>query len=459
MTAGKVVAAVFGSIFALIAVGVLIGGGVLFWAQETLQDDDGYFNSPSYRLDADGYAIVAEEIDLASYPGDWWPAEVDASARLNVRAGTGQEVFIGIGLQDDVDDYLGSVSHSVVRQLGDRWDDVRLVAQSGGALEVPPSQVGIWAASIQGTEEQTLTWEPQRGGWAVVIMNADATTNVSVSAVASARIPILYSVSIGLMIAGFVFAAFAALLLVAATRSSVAPAPVVAKPVTGGAYPVTMTGVLDERLSPFLWLIKWFLIIPHCIVLAFLWAAFCILTFFAWIAILFTGRYPRGIFDFNVGVMRWTWRVSFYTYSALATDRYPPFTLQDVDYPARFNVAYPERLSRGLALVKWWLLAIPHYIIVGFLTSGMWAWTMDSHVVDNAGTKVGGGLIGILAIIAGFILLFTGRYPRGLFDLLMGLNRWVLRVGAYVSLMHDEYPPFRLDMGGEDGAVMKAVED
>ena len=454
MTAGKVIAAVFGSIFALIAVGALIGGGVLFWAQETLQDDDGFFNSPSYRLEADGYAIVAEEIDLASYPGDWWPTKVDASARLTVRAETGQEVFIGIALQEDVDDYLGSVSHSVARQLGDRWDDVRLVERSGSAPEGLPAGEGIWAASIQGTGEQTLTWEPQRGKWAVVIMNADAAADISVSAVAGARIPILYSISIGLLIAGFVFAAFAALLLVAATRSSQAQAPVVAKPVTGGAYPVTVTGVLDESLSPFLWLIKWFLVIPHCIVLAFLWVGFVILTLFAWIAILFTGRYPKGIFDFNVGVLRWTWRVGFYAYEALGTDRYPPFTLQDVDYPARFTVAYPEHLSRGLALVKWWLLAIPHYIIVGFLTSGMWAWTMDSHVVDNAGTKVGGGLIGVLAIIAGFILLFTGRYPRGMFDLLMGLNRWVLRVGTYVSLMHDEYPPFRLDMGGEEAAAV-----
>ncbi|MCK5585092.1 DUF4389 domain-containing protein [Candidatus Bipolaricaulota bacterium] len=459
MTAGKVVAAVFGSILALIALGLLIGGGTLFWAQETLQDADGFFNSPSYRLEADGYAIVAEEIDLASYPGDWWPAKVDASARLNVRAGTGQEVFIGIGLQEDVDDYLGSVSHSVVRRLGDRWDDVRLVAQSGGVPEGSPADANIWVALIQGEGEQTLNWEPQRGKWAVVIMNADATTNVAVSAVGGVRIPILRPISIGLMIAAFVFAAFAALLLVAATRSTGAPAPVVAKAVTGGTYPVTVTGVLDERLSPFLWLIKWFLVIPHCIVLAFLWAAFGILTFFAWIAILFTGRYPKGIFDFNVGVMRWTWRVSFYTYSALATDRYPPFTLRDVDYPARLDVAYPEQLSRGLALVKWWLLAIPHYIIVGLFTSGLWAWTMGDHVVDNAVTKTGGGLVSILAIIAGFILLFTGRYPRGLFDLLMGLNRWVLRVGTYVSLMHDDYPPFRLDMGGEETASARATEE
>lgn len=450
MTAGKVVAAVFGSLFALIALGLLIGGGTLFWAQETLVDADGFFNSPSYRLEADGYALVADEIDLASYPGDWWPAEVEASARLNVRASDGQEVFIGIGLQDDVDAYLADVSHSVARQLGDRWDDVRLVERSGDAPQTLPADAGIWVASIQGEDDQTLTWEPQRGRWAVVIMNSDASADVSVSAIASARIPILRSISIGLLVAGGIFAALAALLLVVATRSYGAQRAVAAKPVAQGTYPVTVTGTIDDRLSPVLWLIKWFLAIPHYIVLAFLWAMFCVLTVFAWIAILFTGRYPRGIFDFNVGVMRWTWRVGFYAYSVLGTDRYPPFTLKDVDYPARFDVAYPERVSRGLALVKWWLLAIPHYIIVGFLTSGMWAWTTDSHVVDNVGTKAGGGLIGILVIIAAFILLFTGRYPRGMFDLLMGLNRWVLRVGTYAGLMRDEYPPFRLDMGGEE---------
>ena len=184
--------------------------------------------------------------------------------------------------------------------------------------------------------------------------------------------------------------------------------------------------------------------------LFFLWAAFVVMSIVAFFAILFTGRYPRGIFDFNVGVLRWTWRVVFCSYGALGTDRYPPFTLDEVaDYPAKLEVDYPERLSRGLVLIKWWLLVIPQYVIVAILVGGggWFVWW------DNGAW--GPGLIAVLVLIAGVALLFTTRYPRGIFDFVLGLDRWVFRVAAYAGLMTDRYPPFRLDQGGADVALRR----
>ena len=215
-------------------------------------------------------------------------------------------------------------------------------------------------------------------------------------------------------------------------------------------YPVRLEGRLDPELSRWLWLVKWALVLPHFIILGFLWLGFALLTVVAGFAIVFTGRYPRRIFEFNVGVMRWTWRVTYYAYSALGTDQYPPFTLAEVDYPASFDVPYPEQLSRGLALVKWWLLAIPHYLIIALFTSGLVWSTTELNGSGDEVLQIGGGLIGILVLIAAVVLAFTRRYPQGIFDLVMGLNRWVYRVVAYAALMRDEYPPFRLDSGGSD---------
>jgi hypothetical protein len=219
-------------------------------------------------------------------------------------------------------------------------------------------------------------------------------------------------------------------------------------PAAAAAYPLQLEGSLDPRLSRWLWLVKWVLAIPHVVVLAFLWIGFVAATVAAFFAILVTGRYPRALFSYTVGVLRWTWRVAHYSWSALGTDRYPPFTLDDdPDYPARLEVAYPQHLSRGLVLVKWWLLALPHYLVVGFLVGGgVWVAGRDDPWLGTAS----GGLIGILVLVAAVVLAVTGRYPPALYDLVLGLNRWVYRVAAYATLMTDVYPPFRLDLGGGD---------
>jgi len=181
--------------------------------------------------------------------------------------------------------------------------------------------------------------------------------------------------------------------------------------------PVRLRGEPTQPLSRWLWLAKWLLLIPHWICLIFLWITFVLATIAVFFVLLFTGRYPRGLFGWNVGVLRWTWRVAFYGYSALGTDRYPPFTMTDVpDYPARLEIDYPERQRRGLPLIGWWLIGIPQYVIAGLLTGGGLGWG-----------RYGGGVVGVLVFVVAMLLLFKDCYPRDVFDLIMGFNRWVFR--------------------------------
>jgi hypothetical protein len=202
--------------------------------------------------------------------------------------------------------------------------------------------------------------------------------------------------------------------------------------------PVVLKADLSKPPSRALWLVKWLLLIPHWIVLALLWVAYIIVGVLAFFAILFTARFPRKLFNFNAGVLRWTWRVGFYGYWILGTDEYPPFSLKSVEgYPADLEIEYPESLSRGLIFVKW-LLAIPHYLCLTPLMGwGTWHYTSETKAPVI-------GLILILIIIIAFVLLFTKKYNEDIFKLNTGIVRWLYRVLAYIGLMTDQYPPFKL---------------
>nr|NLI50759.1 DUF4389 domain-containing protein [Propionibacterium sp.] len=214
-------------------------------------------------------------------------------------------------------------------------------------------------------------------------------------------------------------------------------------------YPVRLEGASTPQVSRALWLIKWLLAVPHYFALALLAIGAVFVWLYALVTIVATGRYPRAAFDYLLGVLRWSWRVMYYLYNAGATDAYPPFTLADVpDYPARLDVEYPERLSQGLALVKWWLLAIPHHVLLAL----MFGFTFGRERVEGQVVREYNwpGLVPIFVLVALLSVLINGRYPQRLYDVVMGMNRWRFRVLAYVLLMTDVYPPFRLDEGARE---------
>lgn len=507
MRARSITMLILGILFSMLGIGLLFGGVGASWVN-SLQNDGGYLTSPGERFDADSSAIISAGPDKMrddTYPGPL-PFDVGSIRIWAESASPGKDIFVGIARRSDVERYLSGANYSELLDVSFRPFHVEYRETQGTQQPPPPSAQDFWVASATGPGEQELDWNIEPGNWSVVVMNADATPDIRADLKAGFRSELFGPIAAGLLAAGAILLVLGVPLLIfgaqglgrhaqaAAPRGAGAPpsapvplqgpAPMQAPSVPGAAapaavfagptvpapppspylperapYPARLWGELDPVLSRWLWLVKWFLAIPHLVVLFFLWFAFVVVTVIAGFAILFTGRFPRSLFDFNVGVLRWTWRVAFYAYGALGTDKYPPFTLARTDYPADFEVDYPERLSRGLVLVKWWLLALPHLIIIGAFTgTSTVRWTDPTTPGLRYESGTGFSLFGFLVLVAAVILLFSGRYQRPLFDLLLGLNRWIYRVITYTALMRDEYPPFRLDQGaGEhDGPYPEA---
>jgi hypothetical protein len=192
-------------------------------------------------------------------------------------------------------------------------------------------------------------------------------------------------------------------------------------PVPSPDYPVGFDVEYPGRLSRWRIFVKWLLAIPHLIIVYLLLAVAGVLQFIAFFAILFTKKWPRGLFDFTVQIYRWSFNTTAYAI-LLLRDEYPPFSGDAGEYPLVLEVEYREDLSRWQIFVKW-LLVIPHLIILTVLFIGVF----------------------FAVIIAFFAILFTGRYPRGIFEFVVGTMRWMIRVQAYSHwLMTDRYPPFSL---------------
>jgi len=465
MSGGRIALVILGALAALVGFGLLMAGAVAGWAHSTQRDDDGFYRSGAHRLETTTHAITSDRIDLGAgvEEGDWVPFDDIGTAEVVARAPGRSPIFLGIASSDEVDRYLDGVARDRVEDIGARpfdADDVDYDRIDGTAVPAAPATQDIWVASTDGPGRQVLRWEVEQGDWTVVLMNADASPVVVANVAVGLDTGLLLPIGIGLAIAGLLLLGLGAVLLIlglrhaAAWEGAVPPVAELPEPVVlADSYPARLDARLEPGLSRWLWLVKWVLVIPHVVVLAFLWAAAFVLTVVAGFAILFTGRYPRSIFEFNVGVMRWTWRVGFYSFAAYGTDRYPPFSLQsDPRYPADFTVDHPAQLNRWLVLVKWWLLAIPHLVLVAIFAGG-WGLGGDNDRWRVAG---GGGLIAVIALIGVVIHAVKGAYPRELFHFVMGLNRWVFRVWAYVWLMRDDYPPFRFDGGGTDPGSMPA---
>ena len=187
----------------------------------------------------------------------------------------------------------------------------------------------------------------------------------------------------------------------------------------GSGYPLRFDVEYPESLSRLLIFVKWLLAIPHFLVLYALGTVAYVLTIIAFFAILFTKKFPQGLFDMVVNIQRWNANV--YAYAGLLRDEYPPFSWDPGQYPVKYEVDYPDELNRWLPLIKW-LLVIPHVIVLMFVFIAAF----------------------VVWIIAWFAILITGKFPRAMFDFLVGVTRWQYRVNAYLYLQRDEYPPFSL---------------
>jgi hypothetical protein len=455
VSAGKVVLLVFGIIIVLIGLGLTTGGGGALWANAALTDDEGYFTTKTLQIDRSSHAVASEPTDVDV--GSWWVWDWGDLATFKVEASNddpSKNVFVGVADEGDLRDYLRDVDYDEVTDLEIRPDRLEYRNRPGSSEPAAPTTREFWLESVHGSGTQILEWELQSGSWSLVLMNEDGSADLDLSVVLGVKIPWLVGAAVGVLVGGIVALLLGVLMIVLAVRKPRGPRisepgagapeepPAPASATEGGGGPLMSTGYPvglsidypDRDLNRLTTFFRIFWAIPIWIVLGLLAGAAFTCADDGWwfpplglgffvilpplLLIVFRQKYPRWWFDWNLAIAGFATRVV--AYLALLRDEYPS---TDEEQSVHIEIPYPNveaDLNRWLPLVKWFL-AIPHYIVLWFLSIAAV----------------------VVVIIAWFVILFTGRYPRDLFDFVVGILRWYLRVVAYAFLMTtDRYPPF-----------------
>jgi hypothetical protein len=242
MSSRKTVLVVTGSLFALVAMGLLIAGGVLTGISETRSDPDGYWTSPTFELSTDTHALTSEQLDLGVVRNDWLPASWLATVKVSAASLGDVPVFVGIAAEAEVDAYLADVAHSEVTWNSD--DDPVYLSREGENAPGVPAEQDFWMTSSEGLDPQSIVWDVEPGRWTVLIMNADATREVTVDVSAGVRTPWLIIVAVGLLGAGTLCLVTGSVLIVFGLRRR--PATQQGAPTPGTSEEPTVTARAKE---------------------------------------------------------------------------------------------------------------------------------------------------------------------------------------------------------------------
>src|SRR6476659_8230493 len=221
-TGGRVVSLVIGCVLGLIALGVLAAAGTATWATSSQRDSAGFLNSDTHRFTTPTYDITSGGIDLGT--GTHWLTPADIFGKVRIRATATNPtagVFIGVGPEAAVDNYLAGVGHEVVTNWANGDTETRFEPGTGRGPQSAPGDAAIWTAQASGQGTQTLSWRPESGQWEVVVMNQDGAGGVSVLADAGATIPDLAWLAVILwVIGGLLLVGAVALVVVPVVRAS-----------------------------------------------------------------------------------------------------------------------------------------------------------------------------------------------------------------------------------------------